>query len=561
MKKPLAFACPILVGLALVLWGWVSSAGASPLRTVAFSGVPAPGMGSQFLFSSFVDFPVLNNTGQTAFLGRITGAGVNASNNLGIWSEGGGDGLALIAREGNAAPGTPSGVNFTGFAAPVLNNAGQTAFRGTFTGIRGDARNTRGIWSERRVSGLALVVRSGNEAPVTSSGINFSNSFGPHVFNDAGQTAFLGLISGTDVHGGNNRGIWSEGGGNALTLVARSGNAAPDTSSGVSFSSFNSRRFFSRIPVFNNAGQTAFWGRLTGEGINFLNDSGIWLEGVESGLALVARAGNAAPGTSSETHFSGFGSPVLNDMGQTAFSGVLTGMGVDNSNDRGIWSEGGSNGLTLVARAGNAAPDTTSGVNFFGFGTPVLNGAGQTAFLGSLTGLEVDSTNNAGIWSEGGGSGLSLVARLGNEAPGTSSGVKFSSFTSLGINGLGQTAFVGRLTGMGVNGSNNTGLWAEDLSGVLTLIAREGDLLDVDDGPAADFRTIRDFDFRGGTGNEDGRPSSFNDFGQLAFSATFTDGTSGVFVSNLVAVPEPTSVVLVAAWLLGLGVSSRRRKK
>ena len=47
--------------------------------------------------------------------------------------------------------------------------------------------------------------------------------------------------------------------------------------------------------------------------------------------------------------------------------------------------------------------------------------------MASLTGSGVDSTNNAGIWSEGSGS-LALVARSGSQAPGTPSGVNFSGF-------------------------------------------------------------------------------------------------------------------------------------
>ena len=58
--------------------------------------------------------PTLNNAGQTAFFANLTGSGVDATNDLGIWSEGTGS-LALVAREGSHAPGTPSGVNFNGF--------------------------------------------------------------------------------------------------------------------------------------------------------------------------------------------------------------------------------------------------------------------------------------------------------------------------------------------------------------------------------------------------------------------------------------------------------------
>jgi hypothetical protein len=37
------------------------------------------------------------------------------------------------------------------------------------------------------------------------------------------------------------------------------------------------------------------------------------------------------------------------------------------------------------------------------------------------------------------------------------------------------------------------------------------------------------------TNGSDGRPRGFNNVGQLAFWASFTDGTQGVFVSNAVA--------------------------
>lgn len=65
-----------------------------------------------------------------------------------------------------------------------------------------------------------------------------------------------------------------------------------------------------------------------------------------------------------------------------------------------------------------------------------------------------------------------------------------------------------------------------------------------------ELRTISDLKFGFfplSSGNEDGRRSGFNDRGQLAFLAKFTDGTSGVFVADLGVVPEPASAVLLMA--------------
>ena len=80
------------------------------------------------------------------------------------------------------------------------------------------------------------------------------------------------------------------------------------------------------------------------------------------------------------------------------------------------------------------------------------------------------------------------------------------------------------------------GLWAQDLSGILQPIALEGDLFEVNDG---DFRKITQLYVN--------LEHGINDFGQIAFSAEFADGTSGVFVSDRVAIPEPDVAYLVFA--------------
>jgi len=522
--------------LLLVLGCLVSVADAQTLRTVALSEDTPPGASNGVRFSQF-SIPVLNNAGQVAFRGNIFGTGVGLTNNSGIWSEGSGS-LALVTREGDGAPG--SSRNFSGLSNPVLNNTGQTAFSAFFADSAGNSSNSSGsgIWSEGG-SSLALVARTENAAPGISA--NFSGfDFSRLTFNDAGQSAFRGFLADSEGSG-----IWSEVGG-SLNLVVRTGDGAPGTS--VNFSDLGN-------PVLNGAGQTAFVGFLTGSGVSNSNsnNTGIWSEG--SGiLALVTREGDGAPGISAK--FSGFGNPVLNSTGQTAFIGSLADS-EGNNIGLGIWSEGGGF-LALVTRTGDEAPGTSE--NFSNFRQPVLNSMGQTAFIGFLAGSEVNSSNNTGIWSEGDGS-LALVARADSEAPGTSA--KFSFFdisNSPTLNGAGRVAFRGELTGPGVNFDNDGGIWAQDLSGALRLIVREGDMLDVDDGPGTDFRMVSTLDFGPfeGSGNEDGRASSFNDLGQVAFSVIFADRSRGIFVSNLVAIPEPSTLLLAA--LVGAGILLKRRR-
>jgi hypothetical protein len=133
---------------------------------------------------------------------------------------------------------------------------------------------------------------------------------------------------------------------------------------------------------------------------------------------------------------------------------------------------------------------------------------------------------------------MQLIIREGDAAPGTSSGVLFGQFdpNSHVLNADNQIAFLGRLTGTGVTTANDVGIWATDSIGEIQLIAREGNQLEVNPG---DTRTIKELMFFSGTGNADSRPSGFNDAGQLAYWARFTDNSEGLFVSYLVAESIP----------------------
>jgi hypothetical protein len=521
-----------------------TSAQAADIRTVALSGQHAPGTPDGESFHS-LNAPVLNDAGQTAFFAFRT----PSLNSMGLWSEGS-DSLALVARNGQQVPGMPDGVSFDFyFDELVLNDAGQTTFR-TYINDSVEGNLGEGIWSEGSGT-LALVARRGDPAPGTPSGVNYLNFSGfVPVLNDAGQIAFNARLTGATNDGG----IWSEGPG-GLKLVACEVDPAPGAPSGVNFVSLG------RPPVMNDAGQTAFFANLAGPGVSPANSRGLWSEGSGT-LALVARGGDHAPGTPSGVNFRIIGSysPALNSAGQTVFISSLTGSGVDSTNDRGIWSDR-TGSLALVARSGDQAPGMSGGANYGSFlSDPILNDAGQIAFVATLIGTGVDSTNDSSLWLDGSGS-LSLVAREGDHAPGTPEGVVFRGppglDASLVLNATGQTAFYSILTGSGISASNDFGIWATDRSGELQLIAREGDLLEVAPG---DFRTIglikRPFYL---TGNGDGRASFFNNRGQLAFAAIFTDGSSGIFVSNRVAIPEPSTLLLLAASVCALVLNRRGR--
>lgn len=278
----------------------------------------------------------------------------------------------------------------------------------------------------------------------------------------------------------------------------------------------------------------------------------------------IAVTGDLAPGVDDGAEFDFFsGNPTLNAAGDVAFEAFLRrGSGPDagdvssGNNRNAIFgpAAGAGTPLSVLAREGQAAPGVDDGAEFSFFGSPALNDAGDVAFSAGLR-LEdgsgagnVDTGNNRTAIlgpDAGGGAPLSVLARAGQTAPGVHDGAEFDLFSGTPtLNAAGDVAFLASLRTVAgdVDDSNDTGLFAF-VDGVLKLIVREGDLVDVvpADG-LAEALTVSaiNFDndvFDGSTG--------FNDAGTLAFGLAFTNGTSGIFT---VTVPEPgAGFVLLAA--------------
>lgn len=250
-------------------------------------------------------------------------------------------------------------------------------------------------------------------------------------------------------------------------------------------------------------------------------------------MSAVVTSGQAAPGTGGSFNY--VNSLPINNAGESAIHGNSPPF---YATPTGIWSNAGPGDIRLVAHAGMPLPGSSE--LFFSVDPPVLNSQGRVAFFG----YSANSINS--LWRENEQFELELVVKQYDPIPGTSN--IFIDFTSqtdrlVAMNAKGQIAFHSLLTdenhGVGTLGQ---GIFALDTNGNLQVIARTGEQIDVDNGPGVDLRTVQSLSFLEFlgygdecVGNEDGRRSPFNDHGQLAFSASFTDGSDGVFVSNLVA--------------------------
>ncbi|MBX7212006.1 MAG: IPT/TIG domain-containing protein, partial [Verrucomicrobiaceae bacterium] len=143
----------------------------------------------------------------------------------------------------------------------------------------------------------------------------------------------------------------------------------------------------------------------------------------------------------------------------------------------GLWKHDGSS-LKLLARSGNDAPQTGSPAAKWDVlpQTPAVNDSGEITFLASLvvSGTSSPATtvdNDTGLWSELGGTGLSLLVREGDVIPGFSP-LQVGAFAS----GAYATAHTGATKGEAAfsvtmkNGSTDTAILRASINGASTAV-------------------------------------------------------------------------------------------
>lgn len=502
-----------------------------------------------------------------------------------------------VAVTGQTAPGA-GGKPYVGFERPSIDGTGRLVFGGRF-GDPGSFPYRGGMWADvagqKQLPGL-----EGDAAPGggTFTGFHYAN---PQA---AGPIVFGGFLE-NQVYG---QFIAAPNG--SQTRIAANGDPAPGMPAGA---------VFGGVPTYAptvGGGVHAFGGYVTGGGTTDGNHEGLWA-GTPGDLRLLARAGHQAPGAPAGVVFTynpavsgpALGPPRVDRLGNVTFHGNLSGENVDHLNDDGIW-HGTKDGVRMVVRSGDAAPDTNGGA-FLSTGMQVSAANGRVAFnatiphkkwvggpvvqsgdptgptpepalyagppdaprliaratdiapgtereFGNFLGFVMNAAGDVafiggpGLFASRGGV-VSAVMTEGMAAPGTPQGVTFNNPTSASINNLGQIAFEAHVQGPGVADFDTRGVWVTDAGGNLHLIARAGELFDVGGG---DLRVVNDVDlFTHTNAGEDGMPTAFNDLGQLAFRAIFKDGTEGVFVAT---VPEPCAALAI---VLAVPALFRRRRR
>ncbi len=533
----------LLPALACTYSASISWAGDSHIRLVAdaFGTVPGATDASGW---QFFEPPVINDSGDVAFAAALRLPAGSSSIDSGIWSEAGGSGLKLVAREGDQAPAVADGHRFKAMnARPFLfNSDGALTFRRGLSGAGVNFANDAAYWTYLSDGTVRLVAREDELAPVTPAGIKFGILEEP-VMNHAGEVAFKAWLNGPGVDSSNIFGVFSEAGGGGSGLVARAGQSAEGTPAGVVFQEpFD--------PLIDDLGGTAFVSTLAGTGIVTENDHGIWLHKAASSLRLVTREGDHAPGFAPAVSF-GEISPTslrLNGNGQLAFVASLTGFTApDPLTRQSLWTGTYEEQVRFVAGEGDPGAGLDAGELLGIIFSPAISDSGDVVFGSLITGTEVSVQNDKAIWRSDANGELQLIAREGQAVPGLGNEWQYSGLLSHIANSAGRVAFKASVTD---GQSSRLGIWAENTAGQLALVALTGAEIDVGSGGAEDLRTVSTLFFPAGAGFSSRLPGSFNTPGQVVFDARFTNGSGAILVSNAATVPEPTSL-----WLLVLALS------
>jgi len=169
---------------------------------------------------------------------------------------------------------------------------------------------------------------------------------------------------------------------------------------------------------------------------------------------------------------------------------------------------------------------TPWGPRYASFFDPMVNDAGQIAFLATLRAFGVNDHSDLALFS-GAANGPRLIARLGDPAPdeaGVATTAVWSKLITCALpDGPGAgPVFLAKISGGDSNTTNNLALWAVDSQGTVRRLLRSGTALS-DGGPLLTGLKLLD-----AAPGAFGVTRSFNANGSVALVATFADETQAL---------------------------------
>jgi hypothetical protein len=409
--------------------GFFRGTSVDDLSMVVRWGDPAPGLPGLTLFSPTTCHGPgnlrISPLGTTLWTSPLNNSTNDVPANAATALFGGDPGnLALVAREGDVAPGTGGAVysgdlTATSIQFTAINRNGSVLFQEGLAGTGITTANNAALFTGP-IGFLSVVARKGDvvlPGPVTAAGF-------PSIIqmDNSRRALYTMSLAGAGVTAANDASLWLYTPGVGSTMLVREGQSAPGTG-GATFSSADG----SWLPLvgpnsFSSSGQYEFTTELQGGDVSgTTNDQAIYVGDLSGGLTLLARKGDPAPGT--DAYFLGFNFAysALNSSGAVLIVGGVTGGTSTQDNYLCVWiatptgNPSAPYRISLINRGGDPAPGTAGAV----FGpvvvqNTVFNDLGQAVFLRDLVGGDVVSgVNDRGVYAWDATHGVYPIAREG----------------------------------------------------------------------------------------------------------------------------------------------------
>ncbi|MBL8860165.1 MAG: hypothetical protein JNL28_16765 [Planctomycetes bacterium] len=470
-------------------------------QLVAVSGGPTPGLaGATFGGNGAFDTPQIDESGSVLFRAQFTGGGASGADDRALFY-GPAGGLQMMTRNGFQAPGMAPGITIT--AAPVsggltslfrLSPGGASAWVTSVWNGGTTTSNDTAVYGGTQASPI-LLAREGDPA-IGTAGANYSSQFistlSLNVLSATanGNICFRSLLANGDVvttPTPNNEAIYIyDATSNTTQMLFRKGDPLPGAGGFVVSAVTGPATPY--VLHMNNSGQV-FWEaqiNLTiGTPLPTAQDNQVLLlSSLSGGHTLIAREGDAAPGTGGDflgasggiSTWAATGS-CFTPAGDILLKSDIKGPGTTAAvNDQGLFHKPAAGSLALIIRRGDPAPGAPgTTLNTITNSSMMLNSNGQYVFTGTLAGAT--TANDGGIWygNTNVPGSLALLAREGDAAPGTL-GASLGNALTVFQNDSDMVIVQYTLTGGDVSGTtNDQALFRWRAATGLQLLIRKGE--------------------------------------------------------------------------------------
>jgi hypothetical protein len=232
---------------------------------------------------------------------------------------------------------------------------------------------------------------------------------------------------------------WTDG---PSEVLFKTGDLAPGLAAGYTLGAANGGGESIDAFVTASDGAACFNSLIAGPGVTIFNDFGIWHHDGTT-TRLVVREGDQATGMAAGIVHRNLSRPRMSETGRVVYSSETYLNGVFQKSGLWLWETSGT--TTLLAETTSIAPGTSALLTSFHSSQPLLTPGGDVVFLGRLdstTGWNYGGFTDSALW-RGGPSGLQLLAKSGDPAPGMPAGCNLEAFRSneLLVDGTGRVVF------------------------------------------------------------------------------------------------------------------------